>query len=70
MSAMRIDVQYKKSADLYVARLVDDMGPLGVPVAGKSAVDAAFHLGHLYGTRPQEFTRTIEEYDNAGVPLS
>ena len=67
---MKVDVQYNESADIHVARLLDNMGPLGVPVAAKSAVEAAFELGRLYEARPQVFARTIEEYDNAGVSLS
>lgn len=45
------------------AQCVDHIGPIGPVVGGCSPEDAAFRLGALYGARPQDFARPLEEIE-------
>ena len=52
-----------KSTGKFAAQCVDHIGPIGHPVGGCSPEDAAFRLGALYGARPQDFARPLEEIE-------
>lgn len=40
---------------------VDHVGPIGPVVYGSNYEQAVFKLGILYGSRPQEFSRHLDE---------
>jgi hypothetical protein len=57
----RIEVFIDKEVGLWVARLVDDVGILGVQVVTSDRDQAVYRLGIEMGRHPEWFARPLEQ---------